>query len=65
MEEKTILIVDDEERVRKLLKDFLIKENYRTLEAKDGEEALKIFNTLNDSINMILYNAYGTSRRTR
>ena len=54
MEEKTILIVDDEERVRKLLKDFLIKENYRTLEAKDGEEALKIFNTLNDSINMIL-----------
>ena len=54
MEEKTILIVDDEERVRKLLKDFLIKENYRTIEAKDGEEALKIFNTLNDSINMIL-----------
>ena len=54
MEEKTILIVDDEERVRKLLKDFLIRENYKTIEAKDGEEALKIFNTLNDSINMIL-----------
>ena len=54
MGEKTILIVDDEERVRKLLKDFLIRENYKTIEAKDGEEALKIFNTLNDSINMIL-----------
>lgn len=54
MEEKTILIVDDEERVRKLLKDYLIRENYKTIEAKDGEEALKIFNTLNDSINMIL-----------
>ena len=54
MEEKTILIVDDEERVRKLLKDFLLRENYKTIEAKDGEEALKIFNTLNDSINMIL-----------
>ena len=54
MEEKTILIVDDEERVRKILKDFLIRENYKTIEAKDGEEALKIFNTLNDSINMIL-----------
>lgn len=54
MEAKTILIVDDEDRVRKLLKDFLLRENYRTIEAKDGEEALKIFNVQQDSIDMIL-----------
>ena len=54
MDDITILIVDDEERVRKLLKDFLAKENYKTIEAKDGEEALEKFNELKDSINMIL-----------
>jgi len=36
MAEKTILIVDDEPRVRKLVKDFLKKENYNILEAEDG-----------------------------
>ena len=40
MEETTILVVDDESRIRKLLKDFLIKESYSILEAADGEEAL-------------------------
>ena len=54
MEEKTILIVDDEERVRKLLKDFLLKENYKTIEATDGEDALEKFNERKDSIDMIL-----------
>ena len=38
-----ILIVDDESRIRKLIKDFLIKEGYSVLEAEDGEEALEIF----------------------
>ena len=32
MEEETILIADDEERIRKLLKDFLIREKYRVIE---------------------------------
>ena len=36
---KTILIVDDEERMRKLIKDFLKQKNYNTMEAADGEEA--------------------------
>ena len=36
------------------MKDFLLRENYRTIEAKDGEEALKIFNVQQDSIDMIL-----------
>ncbi len=53
MAEKTILIVDDEERVRKLIRDFLKKENYNTLEAEDGEEALKIYEE-NSKISLIL-----------
>ena len=43
MENDCILIVDDEERMRKLIKDFLKQKNYNTIEAADGEEALKVF----------------------
>ena len=43
MDPKKILVVDDESRMRKLVKDFLIKENYEVLEAGNGEEALEIF----------------------
>lgn len=39
---ETILIVDDEERLRDLLKAYLIKENYNVLTAENGYEALKI-----------------------
>ena len=42
MEDITILIVDDEARMRKLIKDFLTNKNYRTLEAGDGEEAIDV-----------------------
>lgn len=38
-----VLVVDDEPRMRKLVKDFLVREKYVVLEAGDGEEALKIF----------------------
>ena len=38
-----ILIVDDEERMRGLIKDFLLREKYLVLEAADGEQALEIF----------------------
>ena len=34
----TILVVDDEQRMRKLVRDFLTKQNFRVLEAADGEE---------------------------
>ena len=54
MEEPTILIVDDESRIRKLLKDFLVKEGYKTIEAEDGEVAIKIFKEKEDKINLIL-----------
>jgi DNA-binding response OmpR family regulator len=39
----TIMVVDDEPRMRKLVKDFLIRKDYEVLEAGDGEEALDIF----------------------
>jgi len=39
----TILIVDDEERMRKLIEAYLRKEGYETLEAENGLEALTIF----------------------
>lgn len=41
--EQKILVVDDEQRMRKLVKDFLIRENFQVLEAADGEEAVDLF----------------------
>ncbi len=38
-----ILVVDDESRMRKLVRDFLVKKNFEVLEAADGEEAIDIF----------------------
>lgn len=43
MSKLKILVVDDESRMRKLVKDFLVKQNYEVLEAGDGSEALDIF----------------------
>ena len=38
-----ILVVDDESRMRKLVKDFLSKKGYQVIEAANGEEAVDIF----------------------
>lgn len=38
-----ILVVDDETRMRKLIGDFLVSNDFEVVEAKDGEEALKVF----------------------
>ncbi|MCR5203086.1 MAG: response regulator transcription factor [Lachnospiraceae bacterium] len=43
MDKLKILVVDDEQRMRKLVKDFLTKNDYIVLEAGDGEEALDVF----------------------
>ena len=43
MDTLKILVVDDESRMRKLVKDFLVKKNFQVLEAGDGEEAMDIF----------------------
>ncbi len=43
MEKRKILVVDDESRMRKLVRDFLVMNDYDVVEASDGEEALDIF----------------------
>ena len=42
MEKIKILVVDDESRMRKLIKDFLEREGYQILEAADGVEAMDL-----------------------
>ena len=54
MEKIKILVVDDESRMRKLVKDFLEKKNFRVLEAGDGEEAMDIFYEEKDIALLIL-----------
>ena len=43
MDKRKILVVDDEERMRKLVRDFLVRDGYAVIEAADGEEALEKF----------------------
>lgn len=54
MDKVTILVVDDESRMRKLVKDFLTKKNYNVLEAEDGEQAVDIFFAQKDIALVIL-----------
>ncbi|MCM1253196.1 MAG: response regulator transcription factor [Clostridium sp.] len=54
MDKRKILVVDDESRMRKLVKDFLVKNNYDVLEAEDGSQALDIFFAQNDIALIIL-----------
>lgn len=54
MNKLKILVVDDESRMRKLVKDFLVKQNYEVLEAGDGSEALDIFFANQDIVLIIL-----------
>ena len=54
MAELKVLVVDDEIRIRKLVKDFLVKKEYRVLEAGNGEEAVNIFFAENDIALVIL-----------
>lgn len=50
----TILIVDDEQRMRKLIKDFLTAKGFSIIEAEDGEKALEIFEKQKSKINLII-----------
>lgn len=43
MEKIKVLVVDDESRMRKLVRDFLIRQNYEIIEAENGEQAVDIF----------------------
>ncbi len=54
MDNLKILVVDDESRMRKLVKDFLVKEGFIVVEASDGEEAVDIFMSTKDIALIIL-----------
>ena len=54
MEGTYILVVDDESRMRKLLKDFLSVKGYQILEAEDGEKAVEVFEENKSKIKLIL-----------
>ena len=43
MDKSKVLIADDEGRIRKLVRDFLVKEGYDVYEAADGMETIKYF----------------------
>lgn len=53
MEQTKILVVDDESRMRKLVRDFLVKNGYSVVEAGDGEEAVNTFMS-NKDIELII-----------
>ena len=66
-----ILGVDDEPRMRKLVKDFLVKDGFIVVEASDGEEAYNMFTATNDisliimDVMMPKMNGYETSSEIR
>ena len=54
MDRLKILVVDDEARMRKLVRDFLVRKNFEVLEAEDGEAALECFYDQKDIALVIL-----------
>ena len=54
MERLKVLVVDDESRMRKLVRDFLVKKDFEVLEAGDGAEAIDIFFVTKDIALVIL-----------
>ena len=54
MDKLKILVVDDESRMRKLVKDFLVKRNFEVLEAENGADAIDVFFSEKDIALVIL-----------
>ena len=54
MDALKILVVDDESRMRKLVRDFLVKKDFEVLEAGDGAEAIDVFFDTKDIALVIL-----------
>ena len=54
MNNQTILVVDDESRMRKLIKDFLVKKDFNIIEAENGEEAIEKFEEKQDIIKLVI-----------
>ncbi len=71
MDKQKILIVDDEERMRKLVRDFLVRDGYETLEAGNGRAALDLFREQPDialiilDVMMPIMDGYETAKRIR
>jgi DNA-binding response OmpR family regulator len=71
MNDIKILVVDDEERMRKLVRDFLVKNGYLVIEAGDGKEACDIFEKNKDialiimDVMMPVMDGYSASREIR
>lgn len=54
MKKINILVVDDESRMRKLIRDFLVQKEYNVIEAEDGEKALDLYRQRTENIDLIL-----------
>ena len=54
MNDITIMVVDDESRMRKLIKDFLSQKDYKVIEAEDGEKAIQTYEEKREKIDLIL-----------
>ena len=54
MSELKILVVDDEARMRKIVKDFLVAKDYTVLEAANGEEAIDIMYDSSQKIDLVI-----------
>ena len=54
MDKLKILVVDDESRMRKLVKDFLVRKDFTVLEAEDGMQAVDVFFSVKDIALVIL-----------
>ncbi len=71
MNDIKILVVDDEERMRKLVRDFLVKSGYLVIEASNGKEACDIFSSNKDislvimDVMMPVMDGYDASREIR
>lgn len=71
MNDLKVLVVDDESRMRKLVRDFLTKDGYLVVEAADGEEAVDIFMSDKDIALIILdvmmpkLDGYGVAEEVR
>ncbi len=54
MNDITVLVVDDEARMRKLIRDFLVQKGFSVLEASDGEDALIVYEENKNKIGLVL-----------
>lgn len=69
---KKIIVADDEMRIRKLVGDFLRRDGYEPVEAENGQQAIELFESLNDEVVLLIldimmpeYNGWEVCRKIR